>query len=61
MSTHPVPGDDHPAVTGEGGSARITIPAGVRDELDLQPGDQPTEIEYNPDEGEVVFSFSPEE
>lgn len=58
MSTHPVPGDDTPQITEEGGgSTRITIPAPVRDELDLEGGEEPAAVKYNPDTRRVAFEF----
>jgi hypothetical protein len=49
----------NPKVRGEGesGSRVITIPMGVADRLDLDPGERPSEIYFDDDGRSVRFEF----
>jgi bifunctional DNA-binding transcriptional regulator/antitoxin component of YhaV-PrlF toxin-antitoxin module len=57
MGAHPYPMSNPPTVTDSGDSVRITIPSDIAAELDIKPGDQPTEVVFNEEGGEVTFQF----
>jgi len=46
-----------PEVTESGGSKRITIPSNITVALDIEGGDQPEEVRYDEDAGQVTFEF----
>lgn len=52
--------ENTPWTTTEGGSTRITIPAGVRDALGLEAGEEPDEVRFDSEEREVAFRFESE-
>lgn len=57
MARHPYPSRNKPETTEEGGSVRITIPSGVRDALELEAGEEPESVEFDPDDREFSMQF----
>lgn len=57
MSINQYPMRYKPKVTKEGESHRITIPCGIRDELEIEKGEEPDEIEFSSDGREVTYRF----
>lgn len=61
MVRHPYHRADKPETTEEGGgSIRITIPATIRDALDLEAGEKPERVEFDMDTREFAMQFETE-
>lgn len=58
MARHLYPGDNKPKARSEGrGAVVIAIPKRIRDEIELEGGEEPEDIEYDPGAREVSFRF----